>query len=303
MHEESSEAAEKKSADEKERKSKKRKKRLAPFELSEIIVEKGIRTRTESLAFANKQKLEGKCDIAEFIVNRGPRVVAEVLNTAWEMTNAQDKLERSKKTRLELLQEAALGNCVTGCEGKWLTCALEVLQQNGICRETFTGAIKDLLHQGRSKFRNIMICGPANSAKTFILNPLSSVYTTFCNPACTSFAWVGAEDAECIFLNDFRWSSQIIPWHDFLLMLEGQMVHLPAPKTHYAKDIVFDKDTPIFITSKQPIIFIKNGVIDQRETDMMAVRWKIFHFNVRIAEQNQKEFQKCAKCFATLILE
>ena len=116
LHEDSSEAAEKKSADEKERKSKKRKKRLTPFELSEIIVEKGTRTRTELLAFANKQKLEGKCDIAEFIVNRGPRVVAKVLNTAWEMTNAQDKLERSKKTRLELLQEAALGNCVTGCE-------------------------------------------------------------------------------------------------------------------------------------------------------------------------------------------
>lgn len=67
---------------------------MTPFELSEIIVEKGIRTRTELLAFANKQKLEGKCDIAEFIVNRGPRVVAEVLNTAWGMTNAQDKLER-----------------------------------------------------------------------------------------------------------------------------------------------------------------------------------------------------------------
>ena len=268
---------------------------MTPFELSEIIVEKGTRTRTELLAFANKQKLEGKCDIAEFIVNRGPRVVAEVLNTAWEMTNAQDKLERSKKTRLELLQEAALGNCVTGCEGKWLTCALEVLQQNGICRETFTGVIRDLLHQGRSKFRNIMSCGTANSAKTFILNPLSSVYT--------SFAWVGAGDAECIFWNYFRWSSQIILWYDFLLMLQGQMVHLPAPKTHYAKDIVFDKDTPIFCTSKQPIIFIKNGVIDQRETDMMAVRWKIFHFNVRIAEQNQKEIRKCAKCFATLILE
>ena len=135
-------------------------------------MEKGIRTRTELLAFANKQKLEGKCDIAEFIVNIGPRVVAEVLNTAWEMTNAQDKLERWKKTSLELLQEVALGNCGTGCEGKWLTCALEVLQQNGICRETFMGAIRDLFHQGRSKFWNIMICGLANSAKTFILNPL-----------------------------------------------------------------------------------------------------------------------------------
>ena len=129
----------------------------------------------------------------------------------------------------------------------------------------------------------------SNSAKTFVLNPLTSVYTTFYNPACTSFARVGAEDAGCIFLNDFCWSSQIIPWHDFLLMLEGQMVHLPTPKTHYAEDIVFGKDTPIFCASKQPIILIKNGVIDLRETAMMAVRWKIFHFSVRIAKQNQKE--------------
>ena len=38
-------------------------------------------------------------------------------------------------------------------------------------------------------------------------------------------------------------------------MLEGQMVHLPAPKTHYAKDIVYDKDTPIFCTGKQPFVY------------------------------------------------
>ena len=58
------------------------------------------------------------------------------------------------------------------------------------------------------------------------------------------------------------------------------MLYLPLPKMHYAKDVVFKKDTAIFCTSKQPIIFIKNGVIGQRETDMMAKWWKIFHFNV-----------------------
>ena len=148
-----------------------------------------------------------------------------------------------------------------------------------------------------------MICGPANSGKTFLLNPLTCVYKTFCNPACTSYAWEGAEEAECIFLNDFRWSQQIIQWHAFLLMLEGQMVHLPAPKTHYAKDIVFDKDTPIFCTGKQPFGYIKNGVIDQRETDMTSVRWKIFHFNVPIEQNAQKELPKCVKCFATFVLQ
>ena len=50
-------------------------------------------------------------------------------------------------------------------------------------------------------------------------------------------------------------------------MLEGQLVHLPAPKSHYAKDIVFEKDTPIFATRKNPIIFVKNFTIDEKETD------------------------------------
>ena len=283
-------------------KGKKRKKRMSSFELSEIIVTKGMKTRTELLAYANKQKSEGKNDIAEFIVNRGPRVVSEVLTTAWEMRSAQEKLDRSKKSRLEILEEAAQGECVSGCNGQWLTCACEVLEQNGICKDTFTNAIKELLERGHSKFRNVMICGPANSAKTFLLNPLTSVYRTFCNPASTSFAWVGAEEAECIFLNDFRWSQQIIQWHDFLLMLEGQLVHLPAPKTHYARDIVFEKDTPIFCTGKQPFVYIKNCVIDQREMDMMSVRWKIFYFNVQIQQDVQKEIPKCSKCFATFVL-
>ena len=129
------------------------------------------------------------------------------------------------------------------------------------------------------------------------------MYRTFCNPACTSFAWVGAEDAECIFLNDFRWSSQIIQWHDFLLLLEGQMVHLPAPKSHSPKDIALEKDTPIFCTGKQPFVYIKNGVIDERETEMMSVRWKIFHLNVQIQKDVQKELRNCCKCFATFILQ
>ena len=83
-------------------------------------------------------------------------------------------------------------------------------------------------------------------------------------------------------------------------MFEGQVVHLPAPKTHYAKDIVFEKDTPIFCTGKQPFIYIKNGVIDQRETEMMLVRWKIFQFNVQIGQNDQKEIPQCARYFASL---
>ena len=157
--------------------------------------------------------------------------------------------------------------------------------------------------KGRGKFRNIMLTGPANCGKTFLLNPLNKIFSTFTNPASTSFAWVGAEKAEVLFLNDFRWSPQIIAWHDLLLMLEGQLVHLPAPKSHFAHDLVFDKDTPIFSTSKHQLVYVKGGVVDERETEMMAVRWKIFNFNRQISQEEQRDIDPCPACFARLILE
>ena len=65
-----------------------------------------------------------------------------------------------------------------------------------------------------------------------------------------------------------------------LLLLEGQLVHLPALKSHFAKDMVFDRDTPIFATSKYPSVFVKNGMVDERETEMMTVRCNVYAVSV-----------------------
>ena len=107
-----------------------------------------------------------------------------------------------------------------------------------------------------------MIVGPANCGKTFMLNPLCSIFNCFEIPASTTFAWVGAESAEIIFLNDLRWSPQLISWNDFLLMREGHTVQLPAPKTHYAKDLVLKEDTLIFSTSSQKLTYVRHGIVD-----------------------------------------
>lgn len=71
-----------------------KRKRMTSYELSEIILAKNINSRTELLALAREQKLEGKTDIAEFIVNRGAKVVADVLATTWELENSKDNLDK-----------------------------------------------------------------------------------------------------------------------------------------------------------------------------------------------------------------
>ena len=133
----------------------------------------------------------------------------EVINTTWEIERAPSTLERQKQMRLDILGEAKESPCTCRSGGDWLGMARNVLDNNFINQECFAKAIRDLLRDGRGKYRNILLTGPANCGKTFLLAPLNKIFQCFQNPAATSFAWLGAEEAEILLLNDFRWTSKV----------------------------------------------------------------------------------------------
>ena len=135
------------------------------------------------------------------------------------MKESRKTLERSRKTRIQLLREKTQEECVDGCGGRWKGMGDDILRRNGIDSHGFCRALHELLEKGRSKNRNILLTGPANCGKTFLLKPLTVIYRSFSNPATNTFAWVGVDKAEVMFLNDFRWSREMIPWHDLLLLL------------------------------------------------------------------------------------
>ena len=118
-------------------KRRKGRKRLSVFDVSQIAVEKGIRTRLELLAYANTQKRDGKTDLAMFIANRGAKAVDEALSVGWELEEAEGKMERSKKSRSEILYSQLAKVCVVGCDGRWLQMAQNLLQRNNINADEF----------------------------------------------------------------------------------------------------------------------------------------------------------------------
>ena len=157
---------------------------------------------------------------------------------------------------------------------------------NGITAESFASAIYAALKHGRGKYRNVYIYGPANCK----------------NPASGTFAWLGIEKPEVVWLNDFRWKPSLIPWCELLQVLEGDIVHFPAPKNVMSKDIVREKDTLFFATSDAPLALIKGGTIDRVNTEMMHVRWPTFQLYRQIPKEQQKEMAVCSSCFAKLIM-
>ena len=102
---------------------------------------------------------------------------------------------------------------------------------------SFKRKVFDVLNEGRKKGNDLMVIGPANCGKTFLFRPLTEIFDTFVSPTHGTFAWVGAEKAEVVFLNDLRWSEKLISWSNFLNLLEWLHIHVQAPKTHFEGDI------------------------------------------------------------------
>lgn len=283
--------------------SKKTCRRLTRPEVSDFCLENNIKTRTELLSVAFEQKKQGKLDLANFVLNRSKKTVCEIIETAWEMKNADRDLSLLNRERMPVIYDAVNKTCAPGCEDRlWYRSAMELLKNNNIEAYLFTGAMRNLLSKGRGKFRNLMLVGPANCGKTFLFQPLCDIFKVFCNPTRDKFGWVGADEAEIILINDLRWGPDLISWDDFLRLLEGQIVNLPAPKNHFARDVCIKNDIPILATGKSAVRHMERNISDDRETEMMEIRWKVFKFTVRIRDEDVKEIPVCLKCFADLVL-
>ncbi len=179
----------------------------------------------------------------------------DLITNTWKMEGASAEFKKKEVSRMDVVYEYSKRQCAPECQGSWLECATQVLDQNGVKPVEFASSVRELLTNGRGKNRNLFIIGPTNCGKTFLLRPLQTMFNTFSNPANDKYAFVGVADADIIFLNDFRWDREMIPWRDLLLLLEGQPVHFPTPKNHYKDDICLTRDTPIFATGKAVTTF------------------------------------------------
>ena len=79
-------------------------------------------------------------------------------------------------------------------------------------------------------------------------------------------------------------------------------MHLPAPKTFCKQDIELSKDTAFFATAGAPLVLVKGAFIDRANTQMMEVRWRLFHFWRQMSQSEQENLVPCASCFARFIL-
>ena len=112
---------------------------------------------------------------------------------------------------------------------------------------------------------------------------------------------MGVEKKELMLQNDLRWTPEMIPWSDFLNLLEGQTVHLAAPKTHFIQEIILPGDIQIFAAIIEMVQLVDRSNHVQGENAMIAARWKEVKFKAPISIEKQRNLESCARCFPELI--
>ena len=145
---------------------------------------------------------DGKHGLAIFVLKITKKNRNETIKTASKMQNGKARIQRMNKNRMDILEEHFHKECV--CLGEWLRSANEILNFNNISKREFARAIRTALEKSRGEKQNVMLTVPTNCGKSFLLNPLKDIFNAFVNPANSTFAWVGAETAETVYLNDFR---------------------------------------------------------------------------------------------------
>lgn len=279
-------------------------KRLTNTDVSRFLVKHNISKESELMKFALQRSANGECDLERFILNKTPKALVDLIATTWKMQSAPQTVEREGSSRIDIIKKHSKQECVNNCAGIWLESAREVLRKNNINVFVFASALRQSFMKGRQKNTNVLLIGPTNCGKSFLLNPIEIIFTTFINPATGRYAWVGIDECEVAYLNDFRWSAEIIAWSDFLLLLEGQTIHLPRPKNMYATDMCIDRSNtiPFFATSKGPIEYMgRYNICDERETEMMSSRWLTFPFSYQIPNSEVKNIEPCPACFSKLV--
>ena len=272
--------------------------KMKNLDFLQMVVSKSLKSQLEVRAVAKINATAGNTALMSFLAAKGEKKVGELLKLAWDIEDAPNKLQRLGCDRLTLLQNALQCTCSCPSIGLWQSMAYDVLSRNNIPLDTYTQAVLAAITLGRGKFRNILHVGETNRAKSFLIQPLKKIFHAFENPAHGAFSWAGVDESEIILLNDFRWCHAVIPWEQFLLLLEGDTVKFPVK---FQDDITLKKHLPIFATSKSPITFGKNAEEHTKENKMMDSRWKVFNFHYKYSENKQISCDPCMRCYADFL--
>ena len=78
---------------------------MTNVDVAEFLVENGIKTEIELFAAANNQKQAGKKDLANFVLSRNSKSLADLIRNTWKMENSKSIMDKQTQSRMEIVMK------------------------------------------------------------------------------------------------------------------------------------------------------------------------------------------------------
>ena len=277
------------------------KKRHRTPDLFELIKEHGFKDVLALQAHANQEAAQGNAGLAEFCTRQGHKLQG-MMDQAWAVMEAPERLRQQRMTRLEKLAQAAetLPCC---CGGKWPEGAVAILQNNDIDPAVFCQSIRRSLQLGACRGVNVACIGSGGCGKSTLLEPLDRIFRALPKPQRGStFAFMDLANYEIILWQDYDHNEDTVCFTDILSIFVGESFGLRVAGTKNAK-----------ILNTAPTFYSGRGAIESKHRDpkvrqqlneMMDEWFTTYKFDMPLPrEARQADWPCCGRCAANFFLK
>jgi len=275
---------------------------------------KDYKITTEDHLWTVAEQLSEKGDrglLSYLMENDATRALQKVLRS----DAAAQAMERRKKTRLQILQEAATGTCV--CtehfqeEGRLFRFMQDIVEKNPGAAG-FQKTVVDGLVHGHAKMHNLCVIGPSNAGKSVLVKSLEVIFRAFTPPDATekhvpTYPLMSLLGSEILLFNEYEFSPLIMSWGQFKELLEGdKIITVPTPRNTGRgehSDVKWDSDAPWFASARHRIKHRDgNGCENVDETGQADNRIRYIELTHQYLGKARKHSKSCAACAARFYL-
>jgi hypothetical protein len=260
-----------------------------------------VTTEHAFLLYAHSEASQNRTDLLDFAL--GHKDLGGFIHKVRTSNPAylEERARRSGLTPMQKLDDARRSDCMCPRGGKtWSEAASEIMTLNGHTREAFARRIETCMKGPDKTTRTLMICGPSNCGKSFLINPLHAIFDNVATKptAKSSYALQRLIGADLVLWHEVdRSIFDIIHVNDFFLWLEGDDWTIGKPKNSAAADVQWSgRGVPTLFTGGMPLTHTDPG-----KNTMIYNRLDFFHLHMPIPKEKAVKLARCQRCFADFV--
>ena len=282
--------------------------RMTDYELWPIVVESGIMNTPQDrhahlrlMQYAKERCSPATC---AFVFKNRARLPT-LIDDIWRWESIDSVVAIAEQTLLQHFNGAMSTPCV--CGGRWARYAAYALGTNRVDVSALCKSVLHVLCGGRSPDSLIvtLVGAAGGEGKSFFIKGLAAVVGTehvFWTPTHPNFPLHGLEEAKIVILDEFRFTTSVVPLATQCLWFDGSAVPIAKPQTGQgpASHFTYQGRAPVFITTSTEQI---KHLVDAGDGDasMILRRLQVFSFTERVSKPGSR-IPCCPRCCASFVL-